>query len=111
MHLAIANPHRALNRKRRRLADGLDRLVIAAEKGSAPFTAAVPVQSRAILACREQLLELADDLRATDEPVSERGVELVNNLLCDGSSPAYMPLGTDMLSDVLRHAHAALLLR
>jgi hypothetical protein len=43
--------------------------------------------------------------------VSERGVELVNNLLCDGSSPAYMPLGTDMLSDVLRHAHAALLLR
>jgi hypothetical protein len=109
--IGLRNPRRSFDRKRRRLADGLDRLVVDSERRSNPFSAAVPIQRRAILACREQLIELADDLRATNEPVSEKGIELVHNLLCDASSPVYAPLGEDMLRDTLRHAHATLLLR
>ncbi|MET0810473.1 MAG: hypothetical protein ABWY65_05090 [Thermoleophilaceae bacterium] len=66
--------------------------------------------SRAILAAREEIEQLADDIGAPGD-VQPRGVLLVRNLLTDGSSPLFAPRSDAELKDAVRHAHAALLLR
>lgn len=110
MHLSVPHPRRSPERKRRFLARGIFALMDEAEHPRRPFSAAVPVQRHAILRSRKQLLQLADALADTDEPVNDKGIELVEQLLRDGSSPVYSPLGEAALDQAVRHAHAALVL-
>jgi hypothetical protein len=97
-------------RKRRALATALSRLIDAADGPPAPFTAAVPIQREAVRACRPLLLMITQDLEDTEFPVNARGVALVEQLLRDGASPVYAPLGERALEAALRHAHAALVI-
>jgi hypothetical protein len=109
MHLL---PHRGNPelRKRRALAGAVLRLIDEAERPPAPITSAAPIQRQAIRACRPLLTTIADDLQDTDAPVNPKGVALVEELLRDGRSPVYVPLGERALEEELRRAHAALLL-
>ena len=50
---------------------------------------ASPVDRSAVRVCRAQLLELASRLHDLDNPVSPRGVLLVEHLLVDGTGPLY----------------------
>jgi hypothetical protein len=94
--------------ERRRIADQIDRLIEAAGPPR-PRGAAVPLDWTGVLACRELLRELADDLRHA-EHVHARGVALIRELLRDGGSPLYAPEVGGLLDRSIRHARAALLL-
>jgi hypothetical protein len=92
-------------RTRRRLAAGLDHAVEAAGRHSQAITAAVPVQRDAVLACRAELLALAERLRGP-EPVYAQGVALVSELLGNADSPLYQ--GGGDLRGAVEAAAAAL---
>jgi hypothetical protein len=92
-------------RTRRRLASGLERAVAAAESPTQSLSAAVPLRREAVLACRAELVSLAERLRAP-EPVYAQGVALVSELLGTADSPLYQS-GAD-LTAALRAAAAAL---
>jgi hypothetical protein len=98
------------DRKRRRMATAILRVLNEAEATGTPRTAAVPIQRGAVRACRRFLLMIAHELRDTEFPVSAKGVALVDQLLTDGASPVYAPLGERALEEAVRHAHAALLM-
>lgn len=89
------------------LAAGLRRMVEAAEEPRPVMTSQVPLNRREILAQRELFLELANDLRSPD-PLSPRGVALVERLLTDSYSPCYASSREGELTQALRHARAAL---
>ena len=110
MHLSVPHPRRSPERRRRLLASGIFRLINEAERPRRSFSSAVPVQRQAILGSRKQLLQLADALADTDAPINDKGVELAERLLRDGSSPVYSPLGEAALDEAVRHAYAALVL-
>jgi hypothetical protein len=76
------------DRTRRRLATGLERAVAAAQLPPESLTAAVPLQRRAVIDCRDELLALAERLRGP-EPVYAQGVALVSELLRNADSPLY----------------------
>lgn len=97
----------ASRRCRKGLAEGLRNLLDAAGERAQAFTAAVPVQRRAILDERDLILRVAADLDSED-PVAARGVALIERLLTDGDSPFYRPAPGGTLRDALTHAHAAL---
>jgi hypothetical protein len=109
---ALRRRARKLTSKRKRcaLAVSVSRLVDEADQPATPLTAAVPIQRRAIRACRPLLTMVAEDLEDTNLPVQPKGVALVQQLLRDGASPVYAPLGERALEEALRRAHAALLL-
>jgi hypothetical protein len=94
-------------RRRRRLAKGLRNLVDAADHSSHGFSAAVPLERQQILAERDVLLDVADELDSEDE-LDPRGIALVRSLLTDAESPAYAPSSPGSLHAALTHAHAAL---
>ena len=96
-------------RSRAGLAASLGRIVEAAEKPHPVMTSQVPLNRREILAERELLLQLADDLRSPD-PLSPRGIALVERLVTDGCSPCYAPSREGELRLTLRQARAALYL-
>jgi hypothetical protein len=98
------------NRKRRSLAAAVSRLVDEADQPARPLTAAVPIQRGAVRACRPLLLMVVEDLKDEQLPVSAKGIALMEQLLRDGGSPVYAPLGERALEEALRHAHAALLM-
>jgi hypothetical protein len=100
----------SVERQRRALALAVFRIIEEAEHPATSFTAAVPIERHAIRTCERQLLNLADDLKATAQPVNIEGIELVRRLLRDGASPVYAPLGAGALEDAVRDARAALLL-
>jgi hypothetical protein len=77
-------------RSRRRLAEGLERSVVRAERRRPAFTAVVPVCAQAKDDAREALLDLAERLRAP-RPVDADGMRLARALLVDGSGPLYVP--------------------
>jgi hypothetical protein len=110
MRLSLPRPRRSPERRRRLLASGIFRLVDEAEQPKRPFSPAAPVQREAILNCRDRLLQLGEDLANTAQAVNERGVAAVEQLLRDGASPVYSPLGEAALDEAVRHAHAALIL-
>ena len=97
------------DRKRRALARAVSRLVREADQPPRPLTAAVPIQRRAVRACGPLLLMVAEDLEDTAFRVHPKGVALVEQLLSDGASPVYAPLGEHALEEAVRRAHAALL--
>jgi hypothetical protein len=80
-----------------------------ADRKPEPFSAVVPIDRDAVTACRQQLLDTARALEAS-EPVSERGLDLLDGLVRDGASPVYTRLGNDALADAVHHARAALFL-
>jgi hypothetical protein len=94
-------------RCRRRLADGLERLIAAAEAPRPLLTAAVAPSRVEVRAARPRLEALAARLR-DDRPVAVRGVALVSLLLTDGGSPAYAPRRPGALAEWAAGARAAL---
>jgi hypothetical protein len=76
------------DRARRRAARGIERAIAAAERPPQRFSSAIPVARSAVLACRSQLVELAERLRSP-EPVYAQGVALVFELLTDSGSALY----------------------
>jgi hypothetical protein len=119
MSISVTHPRKTLRtrraarlnspRCRRKLAAALNRAVRDAEQPPAPFTAAVPLQRREILAARGEIERLAHDLAGPDQ-VHARGVVLVKRLLTDGASPLYMPGPDGMLEEAVQQAHTALFL-
>jgi hypothetical protein len=97
-------------RKRRSLAASVYRVLAEAEQPARPFSSAVPTQRRAVHSCRPLLVQVAQDLDDTELPVSAKGVALVEQLLTDGGSPVYAPVGERALEEAVRRAHAALLM-
>jgi hypothetical protein len=94
---------------RNRLADSLERLLHNAETPHCGFSSQVPLQRHEILANRAVILELADELRSTQQP-GRRGVELIEWLLTNGWSPLYSATAETSLETALKQARAALLL-
>ena len=90
------------DRKRRALAASLVRLLDEADTPVRPLSAAVPIQREAIRACRSPLLRVAEELEDTKQPVNAKGVLLVEQLLRDGDSPVYAPLGERALEGAVR---------
>jgi hypothetical protein len=86
------------------LAASIRNLLDAAEEGQRGYSAAVPIQRRAILAEREGLLDLAAELESRDE-LKPKGIALVERLLTGGDSPVYCE---GNLGEEIRRAHAAL---
>jgi hypothetical protein len=84
-------------------------VVAAAEQPQSGYSSAVPLPRRPIIAERDLLVQLAADLRG-DEPLTPRGVALVEGLLTDGASPLYTPGSDQALHNALIHARAALYL-
>jgi hypothetical protein len=97
-------------RSRRVLARGLERIIDAAEERPHPYSSAVPLRRATILDAREGILELAAELRDTNQDVNVRGIALVERLLTDGGSPLYMQNDEESLDGAITHARAALLL-
>src|SRR5205809_4690620 len=81
-------------RTRCRLAAGLEHAVQAAGRPTRAITAAVPLHRTAVLACRGDLLALAERLRGP-EPVYAQGVALISELLGNADSPLYQG-GSDL---------------
>jgi hypothetical protein len=75
-------------RARRRVADGLDRVLRDALRPARPLSAAASLNRREVLAARDELAALARRLRA-QAPVTAHGMALADLLLCDGASPLY----------------------
>jgi hypothetical protein len=91
------------------LADQIDRLIDEVTAPPRPRGAAVPLDRHGVRACRELLVELADDLRRA-ELLRPQGVALLRRLLRDGGSPLYSPGDTRALQIALIRVRAALLL-
>lgn len=96
-------------RVRRGFAAGLLRVLDAAEEPPAVFSSSVPLRRGEILANGALIQDLATHLDA-DDPVTPRGVALVEHLLTWGGSRLYAPHLEGTLEADLRHARAALLL-
>ena len=97
-------------RNRRALARGLERVIDAAEERPHPYSSAVPLRRAAVLEAREGMLELAAELRDTNQGVNVRGIALVERMLTDGGSALYMQNDEESLDGAISHARAALLL-
>jgi hypothetical protein len=105
----LARRARQLNsrRSRRSLAEGIRNLIAEAEEPQRGFSAAVPPNRRAIMAERDFLLALADDL-SSDDGLSPRGIALIEQLLMDGGSPVYTTGSDGDLHRALIRARASL---
>ena len=87
------------------LADGLDRLALAAER---PRSRARILPSRtAIVGNRPDLLDLASILRG-DGPLYARGIAMLMVILTDGASPAYTDRSGEALARQLQIARCKL---
>jgi hypothetical protein len=76
--------------ERRRVASGIEKVLVAAEDRQFRFSAAAPFDGAAVLQAHDELNALASDLR-TDERVNPRGVALADVLLADTDSALYPP--------------------
>lgn len=97
-------------RTRRKLAIGVERAVDQVDVPQHRRGAAAPLNRQGIRHCRPLLLEVANEL-CDPEPPSPQGVALIEELLCDGTSPLYSPGDERELEQTLRRARAALMLR
>jgi hypothetical protein len=77
-------------RKRRKLAESIERAVARASVRRPAITAAVPVAREAAREAQGALLDLAERLRAP-RAVAPEGVALAHELLVDGAGPLYVP--------------------
>ena len=106
---ALARRAQRITGRRRRmcLAEGLARAIRDAHATTPGFSAAVRPQRQEVLAARAVLGTLERRLRAP-EPVTARGVALLQALLTEGTSPLYRPDEPGALGSQLRAAAAAL---
>jgi hypothetical protein len=95
-------------RRRRIVAAGLENAVRRAHQPRAPWTAEVPVDRVAVVACEDRLLALAAILRSERE-LPDAGVTEARRLLTDGGSPMY--LDGERLPHALMRVEIALGLR
>jgi len=105
--LTIRGERLISRRHRARVAAGFARAVRDAEATTRGFSAAVRPDRREVIAARTVLAALDRRLRAA-EPVSPRGVAMLESLLTDGMSPLYRPAQSGALGSRLRAAAAAL---
>jgi hypothetical protein len=105
--LAIRGRRLTSRGHRARVAAGLARAAEDAVAIPHAFSAAVRPDAREVAAARVVLATLDRRLRAP-EPVSARGVALLESLLTDGTSPLYRPTEPGALGSRLRAAAAAL---
>lgn len=89
-----------------RLADGLARALRSAQDPTAGLTAAILPNIEETLAAQAVLSSLDRRLRS-DEPVSGRGLKMIEALLTDGDSALYRPREVGALGSQLRAAAAA----
>jgi hypothetical protein len=106
---ALAERARRLTsaRSRRRLADGLAGTLRRAQDGATGLTSAVRPHRREVLAARHVVVALDRRLRSTD-PVTARGMAMLQMLLVDGNSALYQPTEPGALGSMLRAAAASL---
>jgi hypothetical protein len=69
---------------------------------------ASPLDRVAVRECRPQLLALAGRLYDQSQPVTPRGVLLVDELLVDGSGPLYGSGSPKRLAEAVEHVHRIL---
>jgi hypothetical protein len=93
-------------RRRRRLADDLERLLTTAQAAHDPLSPAVAVQRAEILATRSLLLELARQIRQAED---SRPAALIpaRRLLTDGTGPVFAPSRPGTLWDSVEQAMLA----
>jgi hypothetical protein len=101
--LAARSAHLVSWRTRAQIAEGFERLVQAAQEPPRRWWAVAP--DGPALANAAAIRELAALLRG-DVPLYARGVAMLNQLLRDGSGPAYRG-AVEHLARELREAHAA----
>ena len=89
---------------RTRIADGLERLALSTDEPRSRFRI---LPSRAMLANRSAMLELADILRQ-DRPLYPSGIAMLEIILTDGTGPAYTDKRGDGLARQLQVALAKL---
>ncbi len=92
-------------RHRSMIADGLERMLQAAQRSPSSRIRVRP-RREAVLANAVELRELAAEVRGT-APLYARGIAIVAELLSDGTGPAYLGDG-DTLARRLHEARAAL---
>jgi hypothetical protein len=90
---------------RRRIAAGLERLALSAERD--PGRAQIAPPRAAVLANRGELLELSGLLRR-DQPLYVRGLARLKLTLTDGAGPAYTDRHGEALARQLQLARAGL---
>lgn len=105
--LAIRAQRLTSRRFREHVAAGLTRAVRDAEAGTPGCSAAVQPHRGELFAERHVVATLDRRLRGA-EPVSARGVALLELLLSDGTGPLYRPTEPGALASLLRAAAAAL---
>jgi hypothetical protein len=105
--LAVRAERLTGRRYRMRMAAGLERAVRDAKTVPHGLSAAVSPDRREVIAARTVIATLDRRLRAP-EPVSPRGVAMLESLLTDGTSPLYRPTEPGALGSQLRAAAAAL---
>lgn len=93
-------------RTRRRVADGIERLLDAAAQ--APRRGRVSPSRAAVAAEADDLRETAALLRGSP-PVYARGIAILTVLLGDGTGPAYVESGNGAFAHRLEEARAALM--
>ena len=105
--MLISTANHVSRRRRGRLAKGLRNTVRSAAERPRPLSSAIPVQRREVLDEAGLMLRIAAELEA-DDPVEERGVERLEQLLMHGESPVYSASANGALHQALTHARAAL---
>ena len=88
--LAIRARRITSRRSRRRLADGLARVLRTVEPGRPAFTAAARPDVAEVLAARTVLASLERRLRGDDQ-IARRGAAMLGLLLTDCTGPLYQP--------------------
>jgi hypothetical protein len=92
-------------RNRRRLADGLERLLADARR---PGVLSSAIRPRASLMRSEAVLEALQRRLRSDERLAPQGLAILRRLLTDMGSPLYAATDSDELSSVLRLVAASL---
>jgi hypothetical protein len=105
--LALRAQRITARHRRTRLAQGLARVIRDAQDTTPAFSAAVRPHRQEVLAARTVLATIDHRLRAP-EPVTARGVALIQALLTEGTSPLYVPSHPGALASQLRTAATAL---
>jgi hypothetical protein len=91
---------------RRRLADGVDRLLRSAARPYGPRSMHAPMNRGGVLAARDELVALAERLRRP-APAPTHAVALAALLVGSGASPIYSPLTSGTVAGLAAHARAA----
>jgi hypothetical protein len=105
--LAVRARRITSSRSRRRIADGLARVVGSVEPAPRAFTAAARPDGAEVIAARTVLMSLERRLRG-EAQIAPAGAAMLGLLLIDCTGPLYQPTAVGELGSRLRAAAAAL---